>query len=47
MKETVGEKLRNATQSKGGEKQPTYIKKKECKLDWSHLVLELPSTTCY
>ena len=45
--ETVGEKLRNTTYSKEGAEQPTYNKKKECKLDWSHLGLELPSTTRY
>ena len=47
MKEIVGEKLRNSTSSKGGKEQPTYNKKKECKLDWSQLVLELPSKKHY
>ena len=30
-----------------GKGQPTYNKKREGYLDWSHLAGELPSETCY
>jgi hypothetical protein len=34
-------------QRPSGKEYPTYNKRKEGYLDWSHLTYELPSKTCY
>ena len=41
------EKWRSVTKSHGGAKCPTYSEREGVKLDWSHLVYELPFETRY